>query len=466
VSYKLAPFFVLAALSILIFGNLVEQTAIFCGGTLIILPVMLNGSLFHTIGAIGAVFCASMAYLMLSHKTKNTEPKRSFSQKIALRKKENREAAAQSNIELGNMVVSQSKMEETERKLKSMSESFESLSEIFFNLSDKLRRPAMLDLRKICNEAFEYRCQGCPKTDVCLGLEYGTTLEVMNRLTSKLHTRGRVEEDDVPNYLRSRCEHIPSIIEAINAECARLTEEALRSERNEIFALVNIVNALLAIKELCFDQKKYTLKEFLEAVRNNWEGNEEMRIDATRCHGWGDGHKDSTELCARINNDMDKMVQNITGTYGGKIVLAHLAYTEVRWWGEATRATPDGRKSGDYLAQGLTPSRLTKIPHVTSVVNSLAGLDGSLFGGSSVVNIILPSAKMTLESCEAFLRAAAKSAMQSLQLNCTSKEQLLDAQKHPEKYPDLIVRVTGFSAKFTALSKEWQDEVISRNFYE
>jgi formate C-acetyltransferase len=73
---------------------------------------------------------------------------------------------------------------------------------------------------------------------------------------------------------------------------------------------------------------------------------------------------------------------------------------------------------------------------------------------------------MTLKSCEAFLRAAAKSSMQSLQLNCTSKEQLLDAQKHPEKYPDLIVRVTGFSAKFTSLSPEWQKEFLTRNFYE
>ena len=85
--------------------------------------------------------------------------------------------------------------------------------------------------------------------------------------------------------------------------------------------------------------------------------------------------------------------------------------------------------------------------------------------GNSVVNIILPN-KISLEHCEAFLRAAADSALQSLQLNCTSKEQLLDAQKHPEKYPDLIVRVCGFSAKFTSLSPEWQQEVLTRNFYD
>jgi len=142
-----------------------------------------------------------------------------------------------------------------------------------------------------------------------------------------------------------------------------------------------------------------------------------------------------------------------------------LTYTEIRWWGEKTLATPDGRRSGDYFSQGLTPSRLKKIPCVNDVINSLAALDPSTMAANSVVNIILPS-KIPLEGCEGFLRAAADSAIQSLQLNCTSKKELLDAQKHPEKYQNLIIRVTGFSAKFTSLSKGWQDEVISRNFYE
>ena len=95
----------------------------------------------------------------------------------------------------------------------------------------------------------------------------------------------------------------------------------------------------------------------------------------------------------------------------------------------------------------------------------MAMLDPSTMAANSVINIILPS-KISLDRCEGFLRAVACTAVQSLQLNCTSKAELLDAQKHPEKYPDLIVRVTGFSAKFTSLSKAWQDEVISRNFYE
>ena len=239
-----------------------------------------------------------------------------------------------------------------------------------------------------------------------------------------------------------------------------------RDDRNELFAFGNVVDSLLAIKELCFDTKKYTLNELLEAVRNDWEGAEDMRIDATRAHGWGDGSEISSSLCRRLNDDINTIVSGFKGTYGGKVTIGHLAYTEVRWWGECTRATPDGRKNKDYLAQGLTPSRLKRIPHVSDVVRSMTALDPSIFGGGTVTNLILPAGKTTLATCEAFLRAAAHSAIQSLQLNCTSKEQLLDAQKHPEKYPDLIVRVTGFSAKFTSLSPEWQQEVITRNFYE
>ncbi len=239
-----------------------------------------------------------------------------------------------------------------------------------------------------------------------------------------------------------------------------------KDDAYKCFGLPNIVDSLLAIKTLCFDSKKYPLDQLLCAVRSNWEGYEDMRVDALHCHGWGDGSEESCELANRFNNDLYEMAQRLVGTYGGKVQLGHLTYTEIRWWGEKTLATPDGRRNGEYFAQGLTPSRLKKIPSVSSVINSLARLNASTIAGNSVVNIILPSDKITLDICESFLRTFTESALMSLQLNCVTKEQLLDAQIHPEKYPDLIVRVTGFSAKFTSLSPEWQQEVLTRNFYE
>lgn len=227
----------------------------------------------------------------------------------------------------------------------------------------------------------------------------------------------------------------------------------------------NVVDSLLAIKLLCFDQKKYSLKEFLKGVRNNWEGCEQMRKDAIACPGWGDGSEESNGMANRFHTDLYHMISSLPGTYGGRIHMGHMTYTEIRFWGEKTLATPDGRYSGDYFSQGLTPSRLKKIPYVTNVIHSLSAIDKTQLAGNNVINIMLPG-NTPPEHCEAFLRAAATSAMESLQLNCVSKETLLDAQKHPEQYPDLIVRVCGFSAKFTSLSPEWQQEVLSRNFYE
>lgn len=227
----------------------------------------------------------------------------------------------------------------------------------------------------------------------------------------------------------------------------------------------NIIDSLLVIKKLCFDKKICTLKHLLNAVRSNWKGYENVREDAIRCPGWGDGSDESNALAKRFNTDLYNMLSAKTGMYGGKIRLGHLTYTEIRFWGEQTRATPDGRYDGDYFSQGLTPSRLKKIPSVTSVINSMAALDKTELAGNTVVNIILPE-NTPLDICEGFIRASAETSLGSLQLNCVSKETLLDAQKHPEKYPELIVRVCGFSAKFTSLSREWQDEVITRNFYE
>lgn len=238
-----------------------------------------------------------------------------------------------------------------------------------------------------------------------------------------------------------------------------------RDSRYELVGFPNIVDSLLAIKELCFDSGKYAFSQMLDAIRHNWVGYEDMRMDALHCHGWGDGSQEASDMAARFNTDLYNMAQTQIGTYGGIITIAHLTYTEIRWWGLETLATPDGRKNGEYIAQGLTPSRLKKIPSVTSVIRNLAAIDASEIGGNSVVNIILPN-KTTLDLCEAFLRAATHSSLQSLQLNCTSREQLLDAQKHPENYPTLIVRVCGFSAKFTSLSPDWQQEVLTRNFYE
>ena len=239
------------------------------------------------------------------------------------------------------------------------------------------------------------------------------------------------------------------------------------NEHYQCVGFPNVVDSLMAIKKLCFDEKKYTLDAYLTAVRDNWAGWETTRMDAIHCPGWGEDDPEVNALARRFNNDLfDALGELKTLWPGGRVELGHLTYTEIRFWAEKTLATPDGRRNGEYFSQGLTPSRLKKIKSATCVVNSLAALDATTLAGNSVVNLILPPGGMSLELCEAFLRACTHSAMGSLQLNCVSREELLDAQIHPENHRDLIVRVCGFSARFTSLSPEWQAEVLSRNFYE
>lgn len=251
--------------------------------------------------------------------------------------------------------------------------------------------------------------------------------------------------------------------------CKDLTNGGCKyhDEEYDLVGFPNIVDSLLVMKKLCFDQKVCSLRDLLDVVRDNWEGNELLRKQALRCPCWGDESEESCALASRFNHDLYEALSELRTLWpGGRINMGHLTYTEIRFWAEKTLATPDGRRNGEYFSQGLSPSRLHKISSVTSVVNSFARLDASEMAANAVVNIILPSSRMTLDNCEAFLRATAHTALQCMQLNCVTKEELLDAQIHPENHQNLIIRVCGFSARFTSLSPEWQKEVLSRNFYD
>ena len=133
--------------------------------------------------------------------------------------------------------------------------------------------------------------------------------------------------------------------------------------------------------------------------------------------------------------------------------------------GKYMRATPDGRRNGDMFAQGIGPSKYHPADSLADVVQSVCSLDKEKCVTSSL-DIQLPFGKITKEQLAMLLKVFAKLGIKHLQINCVSLEDLYQAQKHPERYQDLIVRVTGFSAKFVSLSPEFQNEMIQRHIYE
>ncbi|MBE6600172.1 MAG: hypothetical protein E7640_03085 [Ruminococcaceae bacterium] len=134
-------------------------------------------------------------------------------------------------------IIKNEALRENGEALRRLSASFSELAESFYNLSDRLRRPAVLDLRRMCDGVLDRYCPACPRREVCWGAEYSETLEIVNRITSDLHTKARAGIDCVPEYMRTRCPALSQMITEINDSCARLTEEALICDRTGVFAV-------------------------------------------------------------------------------------------------------------------------------------------------------------------------------------------------------------------------------------
>lgn len=133
-------------------------------------------------------------------------------------------------------LTAESRAEAQRARMKALSEAFGSLSQRFYNLSSQLKRPRMLDLRRLCDESFGKKCARCRNRDVCWGAEYDRTLEIQTRLAAQLHTGSRASAESLPDSLQDFCPYIEDIVNDINGRCARMTENLLRSEKTEVFA--------------------------------------------------------------------------------------------------------------------------------------------------------------------------------------------------------------------------------------
>ena len=226
----------------------------------------------------------------------------------------------------------------------------------------------------------------------------------------------------------------------------------------------NAVDSLCAIRQLCFVDRTCTLAEFLDAVRSNWAGlrGEELRLRALAAPYWGDGGKISTGMMSRWMKRIRTDIDGVRNDQGGPYRLAIYAYREFMYWGQKTKTTPDGRRNGDRLAQGFSPSEYRCKEGVTAVMNSIGDLPNDALYASNA-NLTFDRTAMDDATMAAIIRVFAKKGSHMMQPNCNSVDELIDAQKHPERHQDIIVRVCGFSARFVSLSKRWQDEVIERH---
>lgn len=240
--------------------------------------------------------------------------------------------------------------------------------------------------------------------------------------------------------------------------------------------IANLGDSLAAIKKCVFEDKSFTASELWDALINNFEGEEGKRIqeilinDAPK-YGNDDDYIDLLLREAyEIYIDEVKKYKNTRygrGPIGGCYYAGTSSISANVPQGAGTLATPDGRKAGEPLAEGCSPSHAMDKNGPTAVFKSVSKLPTHDITGGVLLNQKVTPQMLSKESDREKLILLIRTFFNRLegfhvQYNVVSRDTLLDAQKHPEDHRDLIVRVAGYSAFFNVLSKQTQDDIIER----
>ncbi len=227
------------------------------------------------------------------------------------------------------------------------------------------------------------------------------------------------------------------------------------------------VDAIMAVFELVYEKKELSLAELRDILDRNWEGNDKLRIRALRSprkYGTNDTLTDmyamaiSKFFCDRVNGRKN-------GRGGVYKAILHSAMQFV-WQGQKTEATPDGRKSGDEISKNASPTPGMDKNGVTALMHSALKLQPSSYPESFCLDVMLHSSATAgsegLAIMKSLLDVYMSNGGQSLQFNVFCAETLMDAQKNPEKYQNLQVRVCGWNVLWNNLSRAEQDSYILR----
>lgn len=239
--------------------------------------------------------------------------------------------------------------------------------------------------------------------------------------------------------------------------------------------IANLADSLAAIKKVVFDDKSVKPRELWAALCANFEGPENRRIrallEAAPKYGNDDDYVDRLVVDA-YNVYIDEMKKQRNTRYGrgpiGGVYYAGTSSISANVpQGAGTLATPDGRLSGEPLAEGCSPSHGADKSGPTAVLKSVAKLPTEEITGGVLLNQKLAPAMLDSEANREKLIALLRAFFDGLrgyhiQFNLVSRETLLDAQAHPERHRDLIVRVAGYSAFFNVLSPQTQNDIIAR----
>lgn len=231
--------------------------------------------------------------------------------------------------------------------------------------------------------------------------------------------------------------------------------------------LATVADSLSAIEYMCFDRKKCTTREMYDAVMANWAGYESLRsrILAEAPH-YGNGDERADAMTKWVTDLYCRLCAECSGPRSGQYKPGMYGATDHVNQGKTTWATPDGRRFGEPTADAASPAQGRDKNGPTAVLRSALSFDHGRFVDGMALNLRIHPASVASEEGAGKLRDLTRAYFRAggleTQFNIVGTETLLAAQREPEKYRDLVVRIAGFSAYFVDLTPACQNDVISR----
>jgi len=234
--------------------------------------------------------------------------------------------------------------------------------------------------------------------------------------------------------------------------------------------VANVANSLAAIKKIVFEERRVSMAELCRALDKNWEKYERLRQRLLKCAKYGNDDDYVDIFAVELTDFVHRELRKYRDWWGLPFNSAFMGVSNFIPMGAVLGATPDGRIAGSPLTEGCSPHSGTDVTSPTAAMNSVAKINHERHSGGTLLNIkfspqVLETEK-GLRDLAALIRSYFELGGFHVQFNVISTEMLRDAQKYPERYQDLLVRVAGFSTRFVELSKKVQDSIIKRTTYD
>ena len=230
--------------------------------------------------------------------------------------------------------------------------------------------------------------------------------------------------------------------------------------------LAVVANSLATIQKLVFEEHRCDMATLAKALQANWNGYEELRAAAKAAPKYGNDDDRVDGIAREVANHFYDEIHQYHDIFGSPFLTAFMGISNYIPMGRVLGATPDGRCAGEPSSEGVSPYVGTDISTPLAAMRSAAKLNQDVHSGGTLLNLRLDHNLVATKRGQANLGAMIQTlfAMGAfhVQFNCVSSEVLRAAQKKPDNYRDLLVRVAGYSTQFVNLSRSMQDAIIAR----